>query len=378
MPRASTSAAASPGCSRHQQRGPGVVGVAPVEERQPLDVVPVQVREQDRAAKARPFSSGVTAAGRCPRPGASVGAVVVVGRERDARGVAAVPDELRSRRRGRAADAAQLYPHRSSLPDRLRGGAPRPAPPERTASNCAADTDATRHAVTAISVDVRTPPSRCARSPSSAPGPYSASHSPSRSTRITPSRPGRCRCPARPGGPARAPAGSFVMTGLAAPCISCTDSECSSAVSTAVTSASESSSPHGRVRAEGLGHPVGVVGQARLVGERAVVVVDPVPGEPARPAHRALRRAVGVQRERQRRPHQRRLPLHVGRVSDLARGRQARPAADGLAEPHPAVAALGIPAQVRQERVLEHAPQPAEPDRGVADVAAPAVAASVI
>jgi hypothetical protein len=129
------------------------------------------------------------------------------------------------------------------------------------------------------------------------------------------------------------------------------------------------------VGAEGDRHPVAVVGQARLVGQLARVVVDPVAGELARPAHRGLRRAVGVQRERQGGPHQRRLPLDVGLVPHLARCGQGGPAAHGLHEAHPAVAALGVPAQVRQQRVLERVPQPAQPDGGVADETAPAVAA---
>lgn len=42
------------------------------------------------------------------------------------------------------------------------------------------------------------------------------------------------------------------MLGFAAPRISCTDSECSSALSTAVTKASESSTPQGVRRAKDL------------------------------------------------------------------------------------------------------------------------------
>ena len=51
-----------------------------------------------------------------------------------------------------------------------------------------------------------------------------------------------------PGSPWRtstSSAASRRMVGLAAPCMSCTDSVRSRAVSTAVTSAGESSSPHG-------------------------------------------------------------------------------------------------------------------------------------
>ena len=42
-----------------------------------------------------------------------------------------------------------------------------------------------------------------------------------------------------------APGSSWLICGWAAPCMSCTDRACSSAVSTAVTRAGESSSPQG-------------------------------------------------------------------------------------------------------------------------------------
>ena len=58
-----------------------------------------------------------------------------------------------------------------------------------------------------------------------------------------------------PGSPWRtstSPAFTRRIVGLAAPCISCTDSSRSSAVSTAVTRAVESSSPHGVCRPNDL------------------------------------------------------------------------------------------------------------------------------
>jgi len=64
-------------------------------------------------------------------------------------------------------------------------------------------------------------------------------------------------------------------------------------------------------------------------------------------------------------------------VLDLAWRGQAGPAADGLGEAHPAIALLRIPAQSGQQRVLERVPQGAQPDGGVPDQAATAVAAAI-
>jgi hypothetical protein len=84
-------------------------------ERQPLDVVPVQVREQDRPGKrlARQQRGDPPHAGtRIEEEGGRRCSVVGHGH---AGGVAAVPDELRARCRCRPADTAECQPHRPSL-----------------------------------------------------------------------------------------------------------------------------------------------------------------------------------------------------------------------------------------------------------------------
>jgi len=63
---------------------------------------------------------------------------------------------------------------------------------------------------------------------------------------------------------------------------------------------------------ERLPVPILEVGESRLVREGPRPVVDPVAGEPAGPRQRPLTRAVGVQRQGQRRPDERSLPLDVG------------------------------------------------------------------
>ena len=75
-----------------------------------------------------------------------------------------------------------------------------------------------------------------------------------------------------------------------------------------------------RVLVERLAEPLLEVDDAGLRHEVPVVVVDPVPRERAGADELALRRAVDVDRQLQRRPRRRRLPLHEGRLADTRRG----------------------------------------------------------
>ena len=110
------------------------------------------------------------------------------------------------------------------------------------------------------------------------------------------------------------------------------DSERSSADSTAATTAGESCSPHGvRSPNEWLNH-FAEVDRRRLLDERAVVVVDPVARERAGADELVARGAVGVDRQGERRPRDRRPELDERLVRDRPRRRQAHPAADGLDE----------------------------------------------
>ena len=104
---------------------------------------------------------------------------------------------------------------------------------------------ASLHWVTARTLEVRVPPSRKALSPCMEPGPYSASRSPSTSTRTTPSKTRKSSSPGSPCSVIIAPAANLRILGLVAPCISSTESRRSRAVSTSVANAGESWSPQG-------------------------------------------------------------------------------------------------------------------------------------
>ncbi len=112
------------------QRDLRVGVVTTPEERQPLNVVPVQVGQEDAAFERLPFQQGRDLS----EPGAGVeqqrglgrarGRGVLVERECDARCVAAVVDELGPGSRSRSASTAEMDPHPLSIAPDLRGGAP--------------------------------------------------------------------------------------------------------------------------------------------------------------------------------------------------------------------------------------------------------------
>src|SRR5258708_695546 len=131
----------------------------------------------------------------------------------------------------------------------VTGPSSRRCPPASSASAagaiCSPLTVATLHWVTARSVAVRAPPSIRARSPRTAPGPRSTSFSPPTSTESTPSSSRKSSLPTSPCSTSVWPAFRVLMLGVAPPRMMRSDSSRSSAVSTSVTSAGESSSPHG-------------------------------------------------------------------------------------------------------------------------------------
>src|SRR5271156_4585162 len=91
----------------------GVVTIPSTEERETLVVVPMEVGEQDRADEWSP----VEELGDLSDPGAGVEeegrrAISVEG-QRQARGMAAIADELHSGSRGRSSDAAEVDSHTS-------------------------------------------------------------------------------------------------------------------------------------------------------------------------------------------------------------------------------------------------------------------------
>src|SRR5215218_9352243 len=124
----------------------------------------------------------------------------------------------------------------------------------------------------------------------------------------------------------------------------------------------------------GLAEPAGEVDPARLGDQLAVVVVDPVPREGARPDDLVGRPAVGVDGQGQGRPGGRGDHLDERRAADAPRRRGAGPAPGRLHEPDPAVAQLGPGPHVRERRGREGQVARAEAQGGGADVAVAGVA----
>ena len=123
----------------------------------------------------------------------------------------------------------------------------------------------------------------------------------------------------------------------------------------------------GRVLAERAVGPLLEVDEAGLRQQLAVVVVDPVARERARAGEAGLDGAVGVHGQRERRPGERRVPLDERRAADLAGHRDAGAPARGLGEADPAVADLGLGAQVGHRERLERVAERPEPHRGRPD-----------
>ena len=159
------------------------------------------------------------------------------------------------------------------------------------------------------------------------------------------------RAPRRAGGTARRPAAlldehvallQLRDSGLAPPRMIVVDSWRSSAVSTAVTSAGESSRPTVCACRTAWRYQSLKSVSPLLAVSVAVVVVHPVAGEAAGAEPARLVRAVGADRELQGGPHE--SGPGTGRTADASpagRG-DAGAAAGGLGEPDPAVADLGL------------------------------------
>ena len=95
------------------------LAVAGGEERQALDVVPVQVGEQDRAAGTASPPQQLRDGSRMPVPASRIRlgrSLFVIAGDREAGRVPAVAQEVSARRRGRAPHPAEVDPHESSAP----------------------------------------------------------------------------------------------------------------------------------------------------------------------------------------------------------------------------------------------------------------------
>ena len=104
----------------------------------------------------------------------------------------------------------------------------------------------------------------------------------------------------------------------------------------------------GRVVAVRLAVPLLEVDRPRFLDELPVLVVDPVARERARSGQLVLGRAVGLDRERERRPGDRRADPHERLAAHASWRRGARASARRLLEAHPAVTDLGLALDRRQ------------------------------
>ena len=160
------------------------------------------------------------------------------------------------------------------------------------------------------------------------------------------------------------------IRGLAPPRMIRIDSSRSSAVSTSVTSAGESSSPQGVRLPNACWYQRCEVDETGLQAQVLIVVVDPVAGERARSRHVARRCAVGVDGERKRRPRQRGGHLDKRRPVDLSRCRDPRATAGSLREANPPVAHFRSRAPIGKRNGSEGHAATAEPERRGTDVSA--------
>src|SRR5207248_11541038 len=112
----------------------------------------------------------------------------------------------------------------------------------------------------------------------------------------------------------------------------------------------------------------------RLCRKLTVVVVEPVPRERARTGELERRRAVGVDRERERGPHGRALELHERRMRDSSRRGNPRPSTGGLNEARRLRTPFGVGPQIRKSGRLEREVAAPELDECRGDEAASVLA----
>ena len=116
------------------------------------------------------------------------------------------------------------------------------------------------------------------------------------------------------------------------------------------------------------------VDHAGFFDERAILVVDPVAGERTGPDQFVRRRPIGVEREGQRRPRDRRPELYERLVLDRPRCRQAHPSAHRLDETDGRGTDLRVGPDIRQVHGRKPDGGRADADRRRADVPLPQVA----
>ncbi len=116
--------------------------------------------------------------------------------------------------------------------------------------------------------------------------------------------------------------------------------------------------------AERVRHPPALVGQPALQHDPTVGVVDPVPRKGTCPGHLDVAAAVGSQRHRESRPHQRRLPADVRRMRHRPRQRDTGAASDRLPETDRSVGALGLSTKDRHGGSPECGADPTDLHRG--------------
>src|SRR5688572_9760943 len=204
-----------------------VRSVAGSEERKPVRVIPMQVAEEDRAAERRAVEDTREIAQTRSRIENQRRRAVIVS-DCDAGGVSSHVVEVRPY--GGCRPACTTDPDAHDQASSLRWPVDNASSAWR--SICALATAATLHGVMARRVDVRRPPSSAARSPTTAPGPSSATIVPSTSTDNTPSSKRNSSSPSVPCSTSAAPFFTLRISGFWPPRMIELDSSRSSAVST--------------------------------------------------------------------------------------------------------------------------------------------------
>ena len=300
-------------------------------------MVPVQMRQQHASRRTRvPSRRSVMRRMPVPASSASTHGPVVV-RERDTRRVPADANELRdpapASNRGRRRREASRRAGRGlvgflvpvSLADLLERGT--------VELIAAGDRDPAlrdRAQRRRAHCRLRAPPARRgwrrARTRRAA--------SPSTSIASTPSSTRNTSSPGWPCSVSSASGFSFRKVGGSPPRMISPASSRSSAVSTAVTSAVLLVEPHGVLRPNDLRYHCLKSASPTFAASLPAWSYTQCRGKRARAGQLVVARTVGVDRELERGPHQRRPELHEGRSRDVPRRRQRGAAAVGLHERH--------------------------------------------
>ena len=239
--------------------------------------------------------------------------VVIPSRIRVARALRYRASEIDTRPRGTVRSGTRaIRCHRD-------GGPPRDSYRAPPGSRESCGTLATRPGVRANNVAVRVPFESAARSPTTAPGPISATADPSTSTTKMPSRMRKTSVPASPCRTRVSPSAIVRIFGFVPPRMIELDSDALEGRFHRRDDGRGVLGAPGRSIPEGVLEPLAEVDDAGLLGELALVVVDPVSRERARANELVARAAIGIDRQGKGRPGDGGPELDEGLVRDGAR-----------------------------------------------------------